>query len=237
MSVFVGIIATGLEIGAGILATEAVGAVAGAIFDPGDAQGQATAAQSQVGQVAEAGAQERLEFEKEQFAFEKGEYLRKSRLFESIYGPIEQNLGGFFNRLTPEVLATAGLETSAKEFDKARSDIKTFIAQRKTGGGGLEAKLLADVEISEAEERAEIRKEAPFKVAEEQQEFLRLGKAPGAPPKPTGVSGAIEGVTRAQVSSAQTVATAVQAEADITEQNVQKLIAAGTSAFGFANEG
>lgn len=92
--------------------------------------------------------------------------------WKAIFGPLEENMADFYNNLTPEVLETAGLELQSEEFSKAREQAMTTLEQRGLTGSGLEADFTAKSNLTSAESRAKIRRDAPFKVAEMQQGFL-----------------------------------------------------------------
>lgn len=207
-----------------VVAGAVVSKVVGKALGSDSAQDEANRLQTQAGQEATQGAQEQLAFEKEIYGEQKARY-------ERIYGQIETNLGNFYNSLTPEILVSTGLEDLSKEFDIAREEIGTFITQREFGGSGLEAKLFADVEVKEAESRAQVRKEAPFKIAKEKESFLRTGKGL---PDTRDISTAMKGVTEARTSVAQTQASIAQQRANEKEQETRDLLRAGAKEIGFA---
>jgi len=95
--------------------------------------------------------------------------------WEAIYGGIEDNLSSFFTSLTPERFVATGLENFQREFQKAQVRISESFAQRGIPDSGLELGVSTLLEAAAATERATIRSEAPFKVAEAQSKFLALG--------------------------------------------------------------
>jgi len=119
--------------------------------------------------AADARAAKAGEKSDELIAFEKEKYDE----WKDIYGDIEQNLADFYEGMTPEVMTSAGLQDEAQSFATAQTKIKESLAQRGLGGSGLEADLIKQQEIGSAETRAEIRRDAPLKVAEMQQNFLQ----------------------------------------------------------------
>jgi len=127
-----------------------------------DASDKASDAAAAQGRIAAEGTAAQLAFEREKY-----------EEWKDIYGDVEQNLADFYENLTPEFLITAGLEDEAESFSRAQTDMKTRLAQRGLGGAGLEAELIAKQEIGSAEKRAQIRRDAPLKVAEMQQSFLQ----------------------------------------------------------------
>lgn len=128
----------------------------------GDASDAASAASAEQGRIAAEGSAAQLDFEKEKY-----------QEWKDIYGDVEQNLADFYENMTPDFLIGAGLQEEAKSFSTAQTNIKTSLAQRGLGGGGLEADLIAGQEIGSAENRAQIRRDAPLKVAEMKQNFLQ----------------------------------------------------------------
>lgn len=127
----------------------------------GEAQDDANALGAEAQRIGAAGDKAVLDFEKEKY-----------QDWKDIYGDLEQNVADFYNNLTPDFLIGAGLEAEAKEFNTAKNNINATIAQRGLGGSGLETDVIAGAEVRSAENRAEIRREAPFKVAEAKQGFL-----------------------------------------------------------------
>lgn len=221
-----------------VVAGAVVSNVVGKALGSDSAQDAANVAQAQAGQEQITTAETTAKSAKELLDFQKQIYGEQKERYERIYGQIETNLGNFYNSITPEILISTGLEDLSKEFDIAREEIGTFIAQRDFGGSGLEAKLFADVEVKEAESRAEVRKEAPFKIAKEKESFLRSGKGlpgtEGVTSAMRGVTEATAGIGRARTSVAQTTANIAQQRANEKEQETRDLLRAGAKEIGFA---
>jgi hypothetical protein len=97
----------------------------------------------------------------------QGEFTR----WNQIYGPIQDNLAHFYQQLTPESLIATGLDTSQQAFQTSLKTIQRNFAQRGLDTGA-EALLDQQATLSNATERAKLRYEAPFKVADAQQSFL-----------------------------------------------------------------
>lgn len=129
-------------------------------------------------------AEDRLAFDREQFDEQNRRYNRDYNRFMRIYGDVEDNLGKFYDQLTPEFLEAAGLQENKQEFARAREQIKTSISQRNLDGSGLVASELSKTHIAEAEANAEVRRDAPLKVAEMKQGFVN--RAPASPAAPSG---------------------------------------------------
>jgi hypothetical protein len=97
----------------------------------------------------------------------QGEFTR----WNQIYGPIQDNLAHFYQQLTPESLIATGLDASQQAFQTSLKTIQRNFAQRGLDTGA-EALLDQQATLANATERAKLRYEAPFKVADAQQSFL-----------------------------------------------------------------
>jgi hypothetical protein len=97
----------------------------------------------------------------------QGEFTR----WNQIYGPIQDNLSHFYQQLTPESLIATGLDASQQAFQTSLKTIQRNFAQRGLDTGA-EALLDQQATLANAAERAKLRYEAPFKVADAQQSFL-----------------------------------------------------------------
>jgi len=95
--------------------------------------------------------------------------------WQRLYGGVEQDLADFFNNLTPDTYEAQGLEAQQVEFQKAQDNISAFLAERGLGQSGVAIESQQDLELANAQMRAKIRREAPFKVAEVKQSFLQTG--------------------------------------------------------------
>jgi len=95
--------------------------------------------------------------------------------WQRLYGGVEQDLADFFNNLTPDIYEAQGLEAQQLEFQKAQENLSAFLAERGLGQSGVAIENQQDLELANAQMRAKIRREAPFKVAEVKQSFLQTG--------------------------------------------------------------
>lgn len=114
-------------------------------------------------------------FSEDQLEFTKQQYAD----WEAVYGPIQDNLGEYFNNLTGEDLANKNLATYAKEFQTASKKLKQTFSQRGIEGSGLEAAAITAMEAKGAEERAEIRGTAEDTVEQQKLGFLSAGLGQG----------------------------------------------------------
>ena len=91
-----------------------------------------------------------------------------------IYGPIQDNLGEFFGGLTADTFSALGLEAYQKEFEQQQVELDEFFATNDIDLG-IQTDITSGQNLQRARDRAEIKAEAPFKVAEVQQSFLSAG--------------------------------------------------------------
>lgn len=103
-------------------------------------------------------------------AFQKEQYDR----WKGIYGDLEENLGEFYQGLTPDYIAAQGLQEEQKAFQKTMTQVSESLKQMGVSEGA-QADIMARAEIENAQAKAKIRAEAPYKTAELQQSFLALG--------------------------------------------------------------
>lgn len=147
-----------------------IGAILGAasaVYGAYSARKSAKGAQRGAARQAELAAQA----EEAQLDFAKEQYQD----WKDIYGGFEENLGNFYSNLSPESLAVRGLEEFEAEKDRALTQVRETLAQRGIGDSGLAGKAETDFALMSAEERAQIRADAPMKAAQEKAGFLSLG--------------------------------------------------------------
>lgn len=97
-------------------------------------------------------------------------------IWADTYGSIEDNLSEYYNSITPAYYASVGLEQFKKEFERTTTTIKENFARKGINPrSGVINSVLAQAEISAAETRAGIRRDAGTKAAEEKSKFLELG--------------------------------------------------------------
>lgn len=102
--------------------------------------------------------------------------------WQNVFGPIQDNLSNYYQSLTPDYYEAAGLEAFQKERDAQLTQLRETLAQRGLATSGVSAALERSTAIDTAQTRANIRREAPSKVAEEKGRFLQIGMGqnPGA---------------------------------------------------------
>lgn len=101
----------------------------------------------------------------------------KARLedWNSVYGPIQDNLSNYYSSVTPEYYASVGIENFEKSRQQANDRMTEYLAQRGIQDSGLAASLKNQSEINAAETKATIRRDAPRLAAEDQSRFLQIG--------------------------------------------------------------
>ncbi len=109
-------------------------------------------------------AQQKLDFTKERYAE-----------WESIYGPLQKNLGDYYTHLGPQKLAAQGLEYAQAEFDAAKDVFQKELVSRGLHNSGVEVYSLAQAEFAHAGNRAAIRSNADTEVKRQQTGFLSIG--------------------------------------------------------------
>lgn len=133
---------------------------------------------------------------KDQLEFEKALYQD----WQNIFGPIQDNLSQYYQSLTPDYYEAAGLEAFQKERDAQMTQLNESLAQRGLSTSGIQAAVERTNAIDTAQTRANIRREAPAKAAEEQSRFLQIGM--GSNPA-NSYSTALSQVAQQQTSYAQ----------------------------------
>lgn len=95
--------------------------------------------------------------------------------WQDTFGPIERNLADYYNNLTPDYIASVGMQNVELERGKALDRVNQSLAQRGLLGSGLEAAAIGDIELGAAEQKAQVRSDAPHQVAQQKLGFLSLG--------------------------------------------------------------
>lgn len=95
--------------------------------------------------------------------------------WQAIYGPIQKNLGAYYDNLTPTRIEAQGRQAIELERSDYISRIEENFQQRGLGDSALEASTLADVERTVGQQKAQLAVEAPIKAAQEKLNFLTIG--------------------------------------------------------------
>jgi len=101
--------------------------------------------------------------------------------WKEMYGGIEENLSEYYGGLTSEYYESLGLESFQQEYETSMTRMRETLAQRGIQDSGLSASLELQGQLSAAESKATIRRDAPSMAAEEKRGFLQvgLGQNPG----------------------------------------------------------
>lgn len=147
------------------VATAVVGsAVVGGIMSSKSAKKQAKSADRATDASSEATAA--------QLAFEQERYDD----WNAVYGPLQENLANYYQNVTPDYYAAVGLEQFQKEYQTGLTRLNENLAQRGIDpSSGIQASLESQAELSAAETRASIRRDAPQQAAEDKSRFLQIG--------------------------------------------------------------
>lgn len=133
-----------------------------------------------------------------QLAFEQERYDD----WQAVYGPIQDNLSNYYQNVTPDYYASVGLETFEQQYQTSLQRMDETFAQRGIDpSSGLAASMESQAELSAAETRAGIRRDAVTQAAEDKSQFLQtgLGQNPAS-----SVSGALS--QQAQVAQQNSLA-------------------------------
>jgi hypothetical protein len=103
--------------------------------------------------------------------------------WNATYGDLQDNLVSYYENVSPDYYAAVGVEKFNEEFQTGMQRINENFAQRGIDpNSALAASTTAQSEISAAETRAGIRRDAPRQAREDQRSFLQigLGQNPGS---------------------------------------------------------
>ncbi len=113
-----------------------------------------------------------LEAGDRQIAFEQEKYED----WQEVYGPLQENLASYYENVSPDYYAATGLEAFEQQYQTAQTRIEENLAQRGIDpSSGIAMSLESQGELSAAETRAGIRKDAPRQAAEDKSRFLQIG--------------------------------------------------------------
>jgi hypothetical protein len=91
-----------------------------------------------------------------------------------LYGPLEENLSEFYQKLTPDYIKAQGLQAYEKQFADTQRQLRETFAQNGIESG-VQQDLLTKTELQGARDKAQISADAELKSAEQQKSFLSLG--------------------------------------------------------------
>lgn len=123
-----------------------------------------TSQQNKAARSANALNKENLDFQKQQYS-----------KWNNIYGDVEKNLSDYFKNLSPDKIATFGLQKQQEAFQKSQEQITQNMAQRGLGGSKFEGYLETLNSMNNENRRAHIRATAPEAAARQKMQFLSMG--------------------------------------------------------------
>ena len=118
---------------------------------------------------------ESIELQKETLEFQKEQYED----WQAIYGPVQENLGDYYNELDGDKLTALGLENQQREFQSAVKLIEQDAAQRGFTNSGAEFAAKSNATFQNAEARATIRSTSEERANEQKLAFLGVGLGQG----------------------------------------------------------
>lgn len=146
-------------VAAAVVGSAAVGAVGANV-----ASNRAAGASERASERASEASQAELDFAKERYAD-----------WKAVFGDLQENLAEYYENLSPELIETQGIQAIEQERALALQRLDQQFTQRGIGTSGLAKQAEADVNISTAQQRAQVRAEAPMRAAQEQSRFLQIG--------------------------------------------------------------
>lgn len=136
--------------------TKAVGGIVGGVLG--------SSASNSASKAAASAEKAQLEFDKERYED-----------WKKVYGPVQDNLSAYYSNLSSDYYETMGLEAFELERNSAMDSLNTYLAQRGISDSGIATQLNAEADLNSATTRAQIRRQAPAQLAEEQMNFLSIG--------------------------------------------------------------
>jgi len=100
-------------------------------------------------------------------AFQEQQYAD----WQSVYGPIQDNLSTFYQNLSADSLIASGLQEYGVQFAEQEKNIQRSFAQRGIDSPAQDF-ITSQAGLTQAENKAAIRNDAPLKLADAQQSFV-----------------------------------------------------------------
>lgn len=157
----------------------------------------ASSAASQQAAASQAATDASLQASREQLEFQKQQYAD----WESIFGPIQENLSSYYQSLSPDTYAAMGLQNLQQSYTTSKQSLDRALAQRGLSTSGAAAQALTDLESQRMLGGASIRQSAAQEVATQKQNFLALGLGQGSTLQ-QGVAGAYGNIASTNMQAA-----------------------------------
>lgn len=120
---------------------------------------------------ADAAAQLQYDASSEQLAFSKQQYDD----WQSIYGPIQDNLSSYYKNLSSDTVASLGIQNIEKEYNRSSQLLEQTLAKRGITNSGATTQGVTQLESARMLGRAEVQANAPMVAAQQKQGFLSIG--------------------------------------------------------------
>lgn len=120
---------------------------------------------------ADAAAQLQYKISSEQLAFSKQQYDD----WQSIYGPIQDNLSSYYKNLSSDSIASLGIQSIEKEYSRSSQLLEQTLAKRGITNSGATTQGVTQLESARMLGRAEVQANAPMVAAQQKQGFLSIG--------------------------------------------------------------
>lgn len=116
---------------------------------------------------ARAAAEKQEEAADAQLAFQKEQYED----WESVYGPVKENLASFYQELTPETFTASGLAQINEQYEATHNQFERQFAQRNIDSAAQDM-MQQQASLGAGQAKAELRHGAPLQLASAEQGFL-----------------------------------------------------------------
>ena len=120
---------------------------------------------------ADAAAQLQYDASSEQLAFSKQQYDD----WQSIYGPIQDNLSSYYKNLSSDTVASLGIQNIEQEYNRSSQLLEQTLAKRGITNSGATTQGVTQLESARMLGRAEVQANAPMVAAQQKQGFLSIG--------------------------------------------------------------
>jgi len=120
---------------------------------------------------ADASSALQYEASMEQLAFNQQQYED----WQSIFGPVQQNLASYYKNLSPDTVASLGLQNLEQEYTRSTQLLDQALARRGITNSGATEAGLTQLEQTRMLGRAQVRNDASNIVAQQQANFLNIG--------------------------------------------------------------
>lgn len=181
-----------------------------------------SSAASKASESADAATAASSEAAANQLAFTKEQYED----WKKTFGDVGDNLSAFYKSLTPESFSALGIQSLNTQYAAASKKIDQALAQRGISGSGLQAKAQTDLLSQQAQASAQIKAEAPLKVAQEKMKFLSLGLGQG-----TAAAASVGSAYGTQVTLGANQADAYNAQAAKASAGIGSSLSSGINSY------